>query len=118
MVSIARGWEADADRRNDWLLVKLKRPNRDADAEPPLAEQVWGLLQQHRSNQLILELDEIDALRSHLIGQLVLLQKRLCAGGGRIRLCGLSRINQDAIRLCRLDDQFQCFCTREEALHP
>ena len=117
MVAIAHGWEADVDCRNDWLLVKLKRPSGDADAEPPLAEQVWGLLEQHRTSQLILELEEIDALRSHLIGQLILLQKRLCAGGGRIRLCGLSRINQDAMRLCRLDEQFPHFRTREEALN-
>ncbi len=116
MASIAPGWELDVERRGNWLLVRPRISLEQTAEPPPLAEEVWKLLEQHGLCQVIVELDQIDVLRSHVIGQLLRLQKRICTVSGAIRLCGLSPRNLEAIRLCRLDQHLPCFNTREDAL--
>jgi len=116
MVHIAQGWELDVDRRNEWLLVRVRRTRQDAVHDPPLAEEAWRLLQQHRLCQVIVELDQLEVLTSFLIGQLILLQKRICVSSGALRLCGLSPLNLQAIHLCCLDEHLPHFRNREEAL--
>ena len=121
MIEIAPGWELDVDRESDWLLVKLSSADQTATDTPLLAETLWDLLQQHATYRLVLELDQIEVLYTHLIGQLALLHKRLCVHGGAMRLCGLSAHNQEVLRLCRLHDRFPPYRTREDALlgrHP
>ena len=93
-ISIAPGWELSWDRTRDWLFVKIRRNGPEADGAPPLAEQIGILAEQASVFQLVLELDEIDVLFSYLIGQLIMLHKRVWAKGGKIRLCGLSQRNQ------------------------
>jgi anti-anti-sigma factor len=116
MVEIAPGWELDVDREPNWLLVKLRSPDPTASDPSSLAEALWELLQQHRTDHLVLELDQMPVLYTSLIGQLVLLHKRLCVHGGAMRLCGLSPHNQEVLHICRLDDRFPPYRTREDAV--
>jgi hypothetical protein len=116
MVQIAPGWELDVERRREWLLLRVRRTGQDAVHDPPLAEEAWRLLQQHRLGQLVVELDQLEVLTSFLIGQLILLQKRICAGSGALRWCGLSPLNLQAIRLCCLEGRLPHFRDREEAI--
>jgi anti-anti-sigma factor len=116
MISVAPGWELSWEEAQDWLFVKIRRRGPEADGAPPLAQQIWGLVEQKSVFQLVLELDEIDLLFSYLIGQLVMLHKRVWAKGGKIRLCGLSQRNQETLYLCRLDDRFPSYSTRQEAV--
>ena len=58
----------------DWLIVRIQ--SMDASGEnPPLAELIWGLMQQHLTHRLVLELDQVPVLNSFLIEQL-----RNCTG--------------------------------------
>ena len=116
MAEITAGWELDVDRESDWLLVKLRNSGPSTADGPLLAEGIWELIERHSTFRLVLELDRIDVLHSHLIGQLVLLHKRLCTRGGAMRLCGLSPRNQEVLHLCRLDDRFPAYGSREEAV--
>ncbi|MHC4178896.1 MAG: STAS domain-containing protein [Planctomycetota bacterium] len=116
MLEIAPGWKSDVDRESDWLLVKLRRPDQNATHTPPLAEALWELLQRDSTHRLVLELDQIEVLNTYLIGQLVLLHKRICVQGGALRLCGLTPHNQEVIQLCGLDDRFAPYRSREEAV--
>jgi len=116
MTEIAPGWTADAERSGDWLLVRLRVADSNLMDEPPLAERLWDLLQQHALQQLVLELDQIQVLRSYLVGQLVLLHKRAFVHGGQVRLCGLSPHNYEVIHVCRLADRFPAYRNRDEAL--
>lgn len=121
MVEIAPGWELDVDRDSDWLFVKLRNSDQNATGTPLLAEALWKLLGQHVTDRLVLELDQLEVLYTYLIGQLVLLHKRLSVHGGAMRLCGLSVHNQQVLRLCRLDDRFPPYPSREDAVlgrHP
>jgi len=116
MVLVARGWDLDVERGPDWLFVRPQLPPGDADEAPPLAEQIWALVEQSFTYRLVLELDRIEVLRSYLVGQLVWLQKRLHTNGGVLRLCGLSDHNRQVLELCRLEGRFQQFANREDAV--
>jgi anti-anti-sigma regulatory factor len=116
MVEIAPGWEFDVYRESDWLVVTFMNARPDATDSPLLAEGLWGLIEQHDVRRLALQLDRLQVLFTHLIGQLVMLHKRLCVQGGAMRLCGLSEHNQQVLRLSRLDDRFPPYGTREDAL--
>lgn len=116
MIEIAPGWELDVDRGPDWLFVKLRNPDQNGTHSPMLAEALWTLLKQHVTDRLVLELDQVAVLYTYLIGQLVLLHKRLSVSGGAMRLCGLSPHNQEVLRFCRLDDRFPAYGTREDAV--
>jgi len=59
MVQIAEGWELDVDRGPDWLFVRPRNVGPQATDTPPLAEQIWSLLQQHFTDRLVLELDQV-----------------------------------------------------------
>jgi anti-anti-sigma regulatory factor len=115
-LELASGWQTEVDRGPDWLFVRLRPPaNRDMDSFP-LAEQIWDLMRQHFATRVVLELDELPLLRSALIGQIVLLHKRVHSQGGIIRLSGVSDANQSVLRMMRLEDRFPQYRTRNEAV--
>lgn len=116
MIELAPGWPLKVDRGPDWLFVRLEHPLSNAQQEPPLAERIWDLLRQHFVNRLVLELDEVERLESHLVGQLVLLHKRIHTHGGKMRVCGLSPGNQRVLEISRLAERFPNFADREAAV--
>jgi anti-anti-sigma regulatory factor len=81
-----------------------------------LAEHIWQVLQQHFIYRVVLELDDLPSLPSSLIGQLVLLHKRMHTQGGVLRLCGLPPAQQQAISSSRLEERFPHYSNREEAV--
>jgi anti-anti-sigma factor len=83
---------------------------------PNLADEVWALLNQSFTRRLVLEMHEVPFLHSYLIGQLVLLGKRLHAENGLMRICGLSAANQDTLRACHLESRFPLYSSREDAV--
>ena len=116
MLATAPGCELDVERGPDWLLIKVKRLDWDPVAPPPLADDIWSVLQRHFTYRMVLELDEIDVLNSYLIGQLVQLYKRVVDHEGVMRLCGLAPYNRRVLHTCRLDDLLSCYPSREEAV--
>jgi anti-anti-sigma factor len=84
--------------------------------ELDLAEQVWSLLEQNMTHRLVLELDDIGLLISSLIGQLVLLQKKIGSQGGLMRLCGLSANNKRVLETCRLGGYLPQYADRTQAV--
>lgn len=116
MLGIAPGWKLELDRGPGWLLVKLKGPDGDASETPPLADEIWSLLERHFVYRLVLELDEIDLLHSYLLGQLVLLDKRVREHDGIMRLCGLSSFNRQVLRTHGLNVRFPIYDDLEEAV--
>ncbi|HEX4129936.1 MAG TPA: STAS domain-containing protein [Pirellulales bacterium] len=116
MVTIAPGWELDVERGPDWLFVKLHCAQENVWDSPPLASNIWRLLEQHFTYRLVLECDELAVLHSTIIAELVMLQKRVMAHGGVMRLCGLSEDNRDVLARCRLTTRFPNNFDRAEAV--
>jgi anti-anti-sigma factor len=61
-------------------------------------------------------MDQVEFLCSHLIGQLVMLQKRVLQHGGALRLCGLTPSCQEVLRLCRLITVLPVYESRSDAV--
>lgn len=121
MVQAAYSLIADVERGPGWLLIKLGAPADAAseEAQPDwsaLAESLWLLMGQHFTYRLVLECNQIALLDSTLIGQLLLLERRIRNQGGVVRLCGLSEVNQRALRQCRLESRLPHFANRNEAV--
>ena len=113
---IGRGWQIETDATSEWLFLRLRVAEHDFDSEPRLAEAIWAVAQQHGVDKLILELDSMTWLSSYLVGQLVLIHKRIHSNGGTFRLCGLSSDNYLVIDLMRLGDRFFNYATRYDAV--
>ena len=116
MLVVAPGWKLDVERGPDWLLVRIESSKVTGTNLPPLEDALWALLQRHFTYRLVLELDQVRVLNSYLIGQLVKLYKRIREHDGVMRLCGLSPYNLQALRTCRLDEQFLPYHDRQEAV--
>ncbi len=116
MPTVASGWQLRVDRGPDWLFVRVSGPPKGEWPEPPLADEVWSLLEQHFVYRLALELDNVPLLHSFLLGQLVLLQKRIREHHGMLRICGLSRMNEQVLNTHGLTGRFASYNDREDAL--
>ena len=126
MFAIAPGWEVEVQRGPDWLLVKVqtarrieKAHGRTSSVEPDVeqfASGIWDLMQRHFAHRLVLEMDQVGLLNSRLIGQLIHLCKLIREHDGVMRICGLSPHNLKVLRTCRLDDHFQPYLNRKEAV--
>ncbi len=116
MLTISPGWTIDVDRGPDWLFVKVHPPKGEPVEIPPLADSVWQLLEQSLTYRVVLEMDEIPLLHSYLLGQLILLSKRVHLHDGMLRLVGLSAQNEQVIKTCRLDGGLPCYDDRDSAI--
>lgn len=116
MPAIATGWELKVDRGPGWLLVKAKGPGPDAPETTVLADQLWSILERHLVYRLVLDLDQIELLNSALIGQLLVLYRRIHEHDGMLRLCGLSPFNQKVLRVHGLIDRFGAYANPQDAV--
>ncbi len=116
MLGVTSECRLDVDRGPDWLFVHVQPPDNDRLDPIPLADSVWQVVQQHFTYRVVLELCDLPILHSHLIGQLILLGKRVSNQGGVLRICGLSSHNQMALEACRLDRDLPNFANRADAV--
>jgi anti-anti-sigma factor len=116
MPAIAPAWELKVDRGPGWLWAKVCHPVPDCSEAPPLADLLWSLLQRHFIYRLVIELDDLDLLSSYLLGQLILLQRRIRERGGLLRLSGVSPFNQEVLRTHGLQGYLPVYGNREEAV--
>ena len=116
MLVTTQGCDLDLSRGPGWLFLRLRNFDPDCPETDALAERIWSLLEKHLVYRLVLELDEVELLRSILIAQLVLLQRRMAKRDGVIRLSGLSPHNREVLETCRLEEHLPAFENRVEAV--
>jgi anti-anti-sigma regulatory factor len=73
-------------------------------------------MRQQFAQRLVIELDDVPRLETHLIGEIQRLARRIRSHGGLLRLCGATRQARDALRVSRLDSQFPPYPTRHDAV--
>ena len=116
MAEFAAGWILDVHASPEWVFLDLCHTGTAFDLTPPLAEHAWQIAEHHSVYQLVLEFGSNVALTSHLVGQIVLLHKRLCQNGGHLRLCGLPRNNYEVLQVMNVAQRFPNYRTREDAV--
>jgi hypothetical protein len=118
MLETLTHWQLNVQRGPDWLFVQLVPPEQpglanDADG---VAEQVWEVVQQHFCYRVVIELDRVGLLYSSLLGQLILLSKRIYSHQGILRMSGVSENNLDVLRTCRLEAALPSYHNRGDAV--
>jgi anti-anti-sigma factor len=116
LLELAPEWTIEIDRGPDWLFIRPLPPRHGDTGEIPLAEMIWQKLEQSFCYRVVLELDDVEYLRSWMIGELVRLHKRVTTQGGMLRLSGLSREAEAVLRICRLADRFPAYRNRTDAV--
>lgn len=117
MEQLATGWHVElTDRGPDWLFIRLHVDGDSYYEVPDIADRIWSVVQQHFVYRVVLEMDELEFLSSHIIGQLVMVQKRVLQNGGTLRLCGLSPSCQEVLRICRLITVLPPYESRSDAV--
>lgn len=116
MLQVAGGWSLEVERGPDWLFVRVAGRDEGAEGDAELAEHVVQLLKQNLVTRLVLECDGLGHLTSALVGQLVMLHKRIHANGGLMRLCNLSDANYQVLCTMGLDKWFPKYQSRREAV--
>jgi anti-anti-sigma factor len=115
MAELAQGWMCDVERGPAWLFVRLTPPPDGADAVE-LADMLWSLIERHFTYRLVLECHDVARFDSTFVAQLLVLERRLHEHDGRLRLCGMSELNQQVLARCRLSGRFPCFRDRTHAV--
>jgi hypothetical protein len=115
-LDISPGWTIEVERGPDWLFIRLHGERSSETEDLDLAEPLWLLMQQHFTNRIALELDDVLVLHGRMISELVRLQERIEAQGGLLRICGLSDSNQQLLRSLDVADRFPQYATREAAV--
>ena len=118
MLDTLTRWQLNVQRGPDWLFVQLvppEQPGLAIDAEG-VAEQIWEVIQQHFCYRVVLELDRVSLLYSSLLGQLILLSKRVYSHQGILRMSGVSDHNLDVLRTCRLEAALPSYHNRGDAV--
>ncbi len=115
MLTLAPGCEIDVHRGPDCIILRVKNVDPDGLESLPLAERVWSVVEQHFTYRVVLELNEVPHLNSHLIGQLEELYRWIREQDGLLRLCGLSPHNQRVLHACGLDEHLPPYRDRYEA---
>jgi len=116
MPTLAPGWELDVARGPGWLVVRFRPKDADAAEVAQLADELWSLAERHFVYRLVLELDLVNLLHSALVGQLLLLHRRLHDHDGCVKLCGLSQYNREVLRRSGLASRLPTYDSLEEAL--
>lgn len=116
MLEMARGWNLEVERGPDWLFVRIFCDAEFAWDSPPLAETLWNLMSQNMAHRLVVECDQLSFMPSSVLGQLVMLQKRIVTSGGQLRITGLSPSMKEVLHVSRLDSFLPVFANRNEAV--
>jgi anti-anti-sigma regulatory factor len=120
MLETVTHWQLDVDRGPDWVFVRICPPpafELAAESQPgELAEAIWEVLQSHHCYRVVLEMEQVSLICSLLLGQLILLSKRVHSHHGVLRISGLSEVNQEVLHTCRLDVALPNFHNRGEAV--
>ena len=96
MADVCEEWGVDVSRGPDWLFLRLRPGKQEPEG---MADKIWSLADRHFVYRLVLEMDDLAVIPSHLMGQLVMLQKRVLQREGALRLCGLSKECAEALAL-------------------
>jgi len=115
MLAIAPGWELSLERGPNCMLARLSKEG-PGDELPPLADELWEQMRRHMTYQVVLEMDAVGRLDSHIIGQLVKLYKRIREHDGLLRLCGLSAEDREVLHQCQLESLLPTYPGRADAL--
>jgi anti-anti-sigma regulatory factor len=116
MTHLTQIWGLTIERGPDCLFARLHAATTSPSEDGPLADTLWHTLERHFVYRLVIELDQVETLSDHLLGELIALSHRLRQRGGMLRLCGLSPTNRVLLKAAQADGRLPSYPTRREAM--
>jgi anti-sigma B factor antagonist len=115
-----------SEHRSHWLeredfggvtVVRLKPPrNVDDDTTRAVFDPIYSLVAAAGRNNLVLNLAAAEHLPSTALGKLVLLNRKVQAGNGRLALCQVSPAVESSLDSTDLKPLFNIYATEQEAV--
>jgi anti-sigma B factor antagonist len=81
-----------------------------------VADQLFAAVPSAGPIRLVLDFSGVDLVSSSLLGKLIILQRRVDASGGQLRLCEMSNTVRSVFKTSNLDRLFAIDRDRREAL--
>lgn len=98
-------------------VVRLKTPRiLDDDMTRAIFDPIYSLVSDMGRNNLVLNLAAVEYLPSTALGKLVMLNRKVQAGNGRLALCQLSPTVAEILESTHLNELFNIYATEQEAL--
>lgn len=116
MLTIAPCWELSVQRGPGWVIVRVQSDIDAAIDAPPLADRLWALLEQHSTYRLLLDLDAVDEIDEHLLGQILQVHHRVRARNGILRVCSTVPQHGYALHARGLEDLVVLYRDPQEAM--
>jgi anti-sigma B factor antagonist len=97
----------DVDLVEGILLVCFTAPRivQEEDIQATF-EQLQAAADEKPGREFVLDFRKVQFLSSSVLGRLVVLQKNVVAGGGRVVLCGIAKEILEVFRITKLDKFF------------
>ena len=87
----------------------------DASNIEDLGGELFGLIEENRK-KLLLNFEDVEFLSSAALNKMIILEKKLKASGGTLKLCNLRPEIQEVFMITKLDQLFQIKVSEKEAL--
>jgi anti-anti-sigma factor len=98
-------------------VVRLKTPKGlDDDIIRTVFDPIYSLVSDMGRTNLVLNLAAVEYLPSMALGKLVMLNRKVQSGNGRLALCQLSPTVAEILESTHLNELFNIYATEPEAL--
>jgi anti-sigma B factor antagonist len=99
------------------IVVSLEKPRiLDPMEIDPMGQELYALVDQRKSRNIILDFSKVQYLSSQILGVLMMLNKKSAGIKGRLLLCGLSNDLRNLFKIVSLDKVLQIVPNRQTAL--
>lgn len=98
------------------LVRFLDRKIIDAANIQELGDELFGLVEKEQRKNLLLNFATVEFLSSAALNKLIILDKKVKAAGGKMRLCNLKPEIYEVFAITRLNQLFDIKTTEQEAL--
>lgn len=97
-------------------IVRFRTKKLDiSDTTRQIFEQIYSLVDDADRTRMIVDLSGVDFLSSLALGKLVMLNRKIQAGGGRLALCGIGEHTRDVLEVTHLSRVFNIYDTIDDA---
>lgn len=103
--------------RDEVAIVHFLQPRiLDEEVIDHIGQELVRLVVEQGCRRMVLDFREVAAMATHMLGELLVLHKKLQAAGGRVVMCEFQPSLREVFEVLKLSLVFHLFETREEAL--
>ena len=81
-----------------------------------IGNQMFGLVEDDGRRKIVLDFTNVEYLSSAALGKLIVMDKKVKAAQGQLKMCSVRPDILEVFRITRLDKLFAIFDSREQAL--